>query len=51
MGKAREIVAVKAPPEDPSGLEDKNFRGTMIALVVISVMCALGPVIDFWVER
>lgn len=48
----REIVAVKAlPEEDPSELEDKNFRGTVLALVIISVMCALGLAIDFWVER
>jgi hypothetical protein len=33
---------VKALPEDPSELEDKNFRGTVLALVIISVMCALA---------
>jgi hypothetical protein len=42
---------VKAPPKDPSELEDKNFRGAILALVIISVMCALGLGIDFWVER
>jgi hypothetical protein len=42
---------VKTLPEDPSELEDKNFRGTALALVIISVLCALGLVIDFWVGR
>jgi hypothetical protein len=38
-------------PEDPSELEDKNFRGTIIALLIISLMCALGLAIDFLVEQ
>jgi len=42
---------VKALPEDPSELEDKNFRGTVLALIIIIVMCALGLAIDFWVEQ
>jgi hypothetical protein len=42
---------VKALPEDPSELEDKNFRGTVIALVIISMLCALGLAVNFWVER
>jgi len=42
---------VKALPEDPSELEDKNFRGTIIALLIISVLCALGLAVNFWVER
>jgi hypothetical protein len=42
---------VKALPEDPSELENKNFRGTILALVIIIVVCALGLGIDFWVER
>jgi hypothetical protein len=37
--------------DDPSEVEDKNFRGTIIALLIISVLCALGLAIDFWVER
>ena len=42
---------MKALPEDPSELEDKNFRGTIIALLIISVLCALGLAVNFWVER
>ena len=42
---------MKASPEDPSELEDKNVHGTIIALLIISLMCALGLAIDFLVEQ
>ena len=40
-----ERQAVALPDTDP------NFRGTVLALIIVIVFCALGLGIDFLIER